>query len=433
MSHRASLRVIVVLLELTAAAPASAQPVTFEAIGDAKALIAGGRTDEARVLLEDLSARFRDSNDVDFLLGLLAIESTDYRQAIDRFRAILVRSPGAVRVRLELARAFYLKGDHANAYRQFQFARAGNPPPGVVATIDGFLGQIRQQKHWSYSFSLAIAPDSNINNGTTARDVELFGLPFELSDDTRSQSGVGVAIQGALEFAPRISERIRMRAGAAVQRRDYAGGDFDDMTIAGHAGPRLTLGKWDVSALASVFQRRFGGRRLAEGAGAKVEATHYFGARTAMSLGFTAYKVRYPHYPLQDGRSLSASAGMLRALTPESSLMVRIGAGRKTARTPELANWSGSLAVGYYRDLPGGFSIYAEPSIAEARYDAIDPFFGKRRTDRLVELQFSLLNRRIRLRGFTPMVGFTLGRRRSSMELYDYNQRRLEFGVTSAF
>jgi tetratricopeptide (TPR) repeat protein len=424
---------IALLLSLTAAAPATSQPVTFEAIGTAKALIARGRTDEARVLLNDLSARYRDSNDIDFILGLLAIQSTDYRQAIDRFRAILVRSPGAVRVRLELARAFFLKGDHANAYRQFQFARAGNPPPGVIATIDRFLGQIRKQKDWSYSFGLAIAPDSNINNGTTAQDVELFGLPFELSDDTRSRSGVGVAIQGALEYAPRLGEQVRVRAGAAIQRRDYAGGDFDDMTVAVHAGPRLTAGKWDVSALATGFQRRFGGRRLAEGAGTRIEASHFFSARTALSLGLSALKVRYPDYRLQDGLSLSASAGMLRALTTESSLTARIGGARKTARTPELANWSGSLAVGYYRDLPGGFSVYAEPSIAEARYDAIDPFFGKRRKDRLLELHLALLNRRISLRGFTPKVGFTLGRRRSSIELYDYNQRRFEFGVTRAF
>jgi hypothetical protein len=240
-------------------------------------------------------------------------------------------------------------------------------------------------------------------------------------------------MQGALEFAPRLSERVRLRAGVAVQRRDYAGDGFDDMTVAAHAGPRLRLGKWDVSTLATGFQRRFGGRRLTEGAGARIEATHYFSARTALSLGLTTHRVRYPDYPLHDGLSLATSAGIMRALTPDSSLTVRVGASRKTARTAELANWSGSLAVGYYRDLPGGFSIYAEPSVARSRYDAADPFFGERRQDRLVELHVALLNRRISLRGFTPKVGFTLARRRSSIDLYDYNQRRFEFGVTSAF
>lgn len=433
MARSAAIPAMGLLLGLMAAGPSPAQPVTYEAIGTAKALIATGRMADARVLLQDLSARYRDSNDIDFLLGLLAINSSDYGSAIDRFRAILVRSPGAVRVRLELARAFYLKGDYANAYRQFQFARAGNPPPGVVATIDRFLGLIRQQKDWSYSFSLAIAPDSNINNGTTAHEVELFGLPFELSDDTRSRSGVGLAMQGALEFAPRLSDRARLRVGAAVQRRDYPGGDFDDMTVAAHAGPRLQLGKWDVSMLAAGFQRRFGGRRLAEGAGGRMEATHHLDARTAVSLGLAAHRVRYPDYPLHDGVSVSVSAGILRALTADSSLTARVGVSRKSARAAELASSAGSLAVGYYRDLPGGFSIYAEPSVAQARYDASDPFFGERRKDRLVELHFSLLNRRLRLRGFTPKVGFTLARRRSSIELYDYNQRRFEFGVTSAF
>lgn len=423
---------LVLSLGLTSAAVA--QPTTFpESIGTAKALILSGRSTEAHVLLQEVATRHPASNDVDFLLGLLAIEGKNYERAVDHFRAILVREPASVRVRLELARAFYLKRDYENAYRQFQFARAGNPPPGVIATIDRFLGAIRREKSWSYSLGLAIAPDSNINNGTTADEVELFGLPFELSDETRSRSGVGLAIQGALEFAPRLSGWSRLRVGAAVQSRDYAGVNFDDMTVAVHAGPRLTIGKWDVSALASGFQRRFGGRRLGEGAGARIEATHHPDARTAMSLALSAHRVHYPPFPLHDGMFLSTSTGVMRALTPDSSLTARLGASRKTARTPELANWAGSLAIGYYRDLPGGFSVYAEPSIAQARYDGIDPFFGNRRKDRLAELHFSLLNRRISLRGFTPRVGFTLARRRSSIELYNYNQRRFEFGVTSNF
>ena len=411
---------------------AAGVPGARESIETAKAMMMSGRSAEARALLQPLAAKQPD-NDVDFLLGLLAVEAKNYGQAVGHFRAILVRSPGAVRVRLELARAFYLKGDLANAYRQFQFARAGNPPPGVIAAIDRFIASIRQQKDWSYSFSLAIAPDSNINNGASADEVVLFGLPFELSDDTRSRSGVGVAMEGALEFAPRLSERARLRIGAAVQRRDYSGKDFDDMTVVAHAGPKLTLDRWDVSLLATGFQRRFGGRRLAEGAGARVEATHHKDARTAVSLGLAANRVRYPDYPLQDGTSLSAWGGVLRALTPESSVTARVGASRKTAEAAELAYWSGSLAVGYYRDLPGGFSVYAEPSLVQSRYDAADPFFGERRKDRLLELHISVLNRSISLSGFTPKVGVTFARRRSSIELYDYDQRRFEFGVSTAF
>src|SRR5215213_9231057 len=115
-----------VLLGLAAAGPAAAAtpggaPVSVET---AKALMLSGRSEEARSVLQDLAREQPSSNDVAFLLGLLAVDATDYRQAIGYFRSILVREPAALRVRLELGRAFYLSHDYENAFRQFQFARA---------------------------------------------------------------------------------------------------------------------------------------------------------------------------------------------------------------------------------------------------------------------------------------------------------------------
>ena len=422
------------LLAATPATAAEAEPAGYgESVAAAKGLMLSGRRDEARALLQQLAGRYPDSNDVHFLLGLLALDAADYDRAIGHFRSILVRSPDAVRVRLELGRAFFLKRDYENAFRQFQFARAGRLPPGVQGTIDGFIGKIRQQKDWSYSFGVAIAPDSNINNGSSAGEVLIFGLPFELSGDSRQRSGVGLAVDASVEFAPRLSGSSRLRLGASLQRREHKGEDFDDTTLAVHAGPRIVAGRWDLSLLGSGFRRSFGGRVLNQGYGVRGEATHYMGPRTAASLGLSAHRIAYPDYRHQDGWALSAIAGATRALTPASSVNGRISVGRKTAGTPELASWSGSLAVGYYRDLPGGFSVYAEPSYAIARYDAEDPFFAERRKDRTLELRLALLNRRIVLSRFTPRIGVTFARRNSNIDIYDFNQRRLEVGVTSAF
>jgi len=421
-------------LGLMASTPSGArQPTYEEAIQAAKTLMLNGQTAGARALLLDLETHHRKSNDIDFLLGLLAIDSHDYDFAIQRFRTMLVRQPDAVRVRLELARAFYLKRDYDNAFRQFQFARAGKLPAGVAGTIDRFLAAIRREKSWSYSFSVAVAPDTNINNGTSAREVQLFGLPFELSDNSRRRSGVGAAIEAAAEFTPRISDHLRLKAGGAVLRREYQGKDFDDMTVAFYAGPRLVLDKWDLSATATGVQRRFGGRRLSEGFGAKLDGTYYLDPRTALSLTLSAQQMRYPGYPMQTGPSYTAWAGIMRALTPSSSLNARIGLSRKSARVPELASWSESVSVSYYRDLPGGFSIYVEPGLARSTYDAADPFFGVRRKDKVAGLRLGLLNRRIVMRGFTPRAAFTLTRRRSTIQLFDYTQRRIELGLTSAF
>lgn len=434
MASRTKLVSIVLFLGFGGACPAAAEaPSLRQSVETAKALILSGRSAEAQRLLQQLANEHPASNDVTFLLGLIAIQAADYDTAVDQFRSILVRNPDAVRVRLELGRAFFLKRDYENAYRQFQFARAGKLAPGVGVSIDRYVAAIRQQKSWSYDLSFAIAPDSNINNGTSSRETELFGLPFELSDDTRRRSGVGAVIDASVQFAPQISEKTRLRMGARVQRREYRGHEFDDTTISVHAGPRLVLPGWDLSLLATGFRRQLGGQRFSEGFGARIEAMHYRGASTAISLGASAQQVRYANYPLQDGRAFSLWGGAVRALTPSSSVTARLGVSRKTARTPELASWSGWVAAGYYRDLPGGFSVYVEPSYATSRHDAADPFFGQRRKDRLLELQLALLNRTIVFERFTPRIALTFARRDSTLDIHDFSQRRLEVGVTSSF
>jgi hypothetical protein len=423
---------LVPVLGSCAHASAATSPLP-ESVATAKALMLNNRYPEAETLLKQLALTEPRSNDVAFLLGLLALRSRDYDAAVDAFRSILIRSPDAFRVRLELGRAFFLKRDYENAFRQFQFARAAKLPPGVEAAIDRYVESIRKEKNWSYNVSFAVAPDTNINNGTSARETELFGLPFELGDETRQKSGIGVSLVAGGEFAPRLNERTRLRLGANIQRREYSGTDSDDMTLAMHAGPRLVLTGWDVSLLATVFRRRFGGALLVEGAGARIEATRYHGRRTALSLGASAGRVRYPDYPLQDGNTFAAWGGAVRALTPASTVNARIGFSRKTARTPELASRSGWITVGYFRDFPGGFSVYVEPGYGTSRFDSADPFFDMRRKDRMAELQLAVLNRRIILERFTPRVALTFARRNSTIDVHDFRQRRLEVGLTSSF
>jgi len=425
---------LAVVLLLSSADTAAAAPITAAATVDsAKSLMLSGRREEAKSLLQDLARERPASNDVAFLLGLLAIDATDYQGAIGHFRDILVREPSALRVRLELGRAFYLSHDYENAYRQFQLARAGRLPSGVAATIDKFVAAIRREKNWSYSFDIAIAPDSNINNGTSSRETEIFGLPFELSSDSQQRSGTGLAVTGRGEFSPRLGETLHLRMGGSVERREYKAHDFDDMTMAAYAGPRIVLSDWDLSILGTGFRRTFGGRRLSEGFGTRFELIHGFGARTAISLALAVQEVRYPHYRLQSGRSYSAALSLVRALTPASILTARVGAGRQSTKTPELSSSSIWTSVGYYRDLEGGFSIYAEPSYGVSRYGAADPFFARRRVDRLAQLQIAVLNRRIVLSRFTPRIALTIARRSSTINVYDFTQRRLEVGFTSSF
>jgi hypothetical protein len=157
------------------------------------------------------------------------VAQKDYDVAISLYRRILVREPNAERVRLDLARAFFLKGDYDNAERQFRFARAGDIDDTVKANVDHFLSEINRLREWTVNFALALAPDTNQNAATSANQVNIFGLPFALDKAARKQSGIGVAGYIGGEWSPLLADNVKARIGGNFARVDYSGGKFDDM------------------------------------------------------------------------------------------------------------------------------------------------------------------------------------------------------------
>lgn len=396
-------------------------------------LLRSDQIDEAQRLTNAALEGDPHNPEAQFLSGIVALASKDYARAIRIFRAMLIDHPKASRVRLELARAYFLNKDYVNADRQFRLVRAGNHPAEVLANIDQHLYAIRQNKAWSWSLSLAIAPDTNLNAATSASEITLSGLPFELSEDARKHSGIGLAVQGSVEFAPRIGARTRLRIGLAAQRSEYDGGDFDDMGVAVHAGPRIVTGQWDASLLATGFVRWYGGQELMRAGGARIEATHYPNANLSLSGALSVQALDYARDDTRDGTLTSAALGLVRPLNSTSAATARVNLSRQSANAPAWSNWSGKLSVGYMRELPGGFTVGIEPALGLTRFDRALPVFGKPRSDRSVTAEVSLLNRRIVLSRFTPRVSYALTRQWSNIDLYSFTRHRFEIGLTTVF
>ncbi|RVQ65141.1 DUF560 domain-containing protein [Croceicoccus ponticola] len=420
--------------EPSRAQDASAEQTSSRSIDDiVDALVRQGKADDAAVLLDAIIAATPDDQQAHFLRGLVATSQGDYRKAIAIFRAILIDHPEAVRVRLELARAFFLDRDYQNADRQFRAVRAGDLPPTVKANVDAFLFQIRQSKNWSYGLSVALAPDTNLNAASTSREVAIYGLPFKLSDDARKKSGIGAAVDANVEWAPRIAPNGRLRIGTGFQRREYGGSTFDDMTLSAQIGPRFVFPRWDVSLLGTGFRRWYGGNGYAKAAGGRMEAIHYAGSSTVISGSLGALHLDYDQQNERDGWVYNAGLGLMRQLDQTSAASLKLGVNRQDADAAAYRNWSGIIGAGYFRELPEGFSVYIEPSYAFAKYDAALPAFPEVRSDKIVSATAAVLNRRIVLSRFTPRIAYTFTHMNSSINLYDYDRHRIEVGLTTAF
>ena len=126
-----------------ASPPAAAgQAAATAGVAEAKALVNEGRfLDALRVLRPLAEAHDPVPPDVLFLIGLAGIEASQrpglpdkardalLDASVQALRTMLIRDPGLVRARLELARAFFLQRKDSLARRNFEQVLAGDLPP----------------------------------------------------------------------------------------------------------------------------------------------------------------------------------------------------------------------------------------------------------------------------------------------------------------
>ncbi|HEX2759948.1 MAG TPA: surface lipoprotein assembly modifier [Rhizomicrobium sp.] len=399
----------------------------------AQLLIANERLAEARTLLDRYIAANPDDSQGQFLRGMVAVGEKDYDTAIQLFRRILVREPEAERVRLELGRAFFLKKDYDNADRQFRFARAGNIGDAVKANIDQYLGAINALREWSFHFAFALAPDTNQNAATASSQIDIFGIPFLLDKSARRQSGIGLSGEMGGEWSPLLDDNIKARIGAELARTEYSGGDFDDMTLSGYAGPQFLFSNWNLSLLASGFERWYGNQSYVSGLGGRVAAEYGITSDLMLGASFGGQAVSNTFIPEQSGPLFSIQLQGTYVLSPSSLFQLQLGFSRQEAEIAPYSYTGVWLGGGYQQDLPWGFTAAVQPSYAITRYDAALPAFGQTRSDDTMVLGISLLNRRWDYHGFTPRFSYVFTEQHSNIALYSFTRSQFQIGVTSLF
>ena len=159
-----------------------------------------------------------------FRTGLAAVEASQVPgvsdekrdtlldKAIAAFRRILIFQPDLARPRLELARAFFLKGEDNLARQHFERVLASEQPEAVAKNVQRYLDAIRARRRWDAHFGFALAPDSNVNAASSEEIVFLYGLPFTVNDESKPSSGVGLILWGGAEYEHPLSERFELRA-----------------------------------------------------------------------------------------------------------------------------------------------------------------------------------------------------------------------------
>ena len=357
-------------------------------------------------------------------------------EAIAAFRQMLVADPRLARVRLELARAFFLKGEDRLARQHFERVLAGSPPAAVVTNVGRFLAEIRARRRWSLHFGFALAPDTNIGGSSDQRIITIYGLPFERDAEDLATSGIGASVWGGWAYEHPLGERFRLRGGLDASVRDYAGSRFDRVFLAAHAGPRWLVDRdTDASVLASARRQWTAGAPAYDGLGGRLEAGHRFTRRLTAGASASWHERAYRTETHLDGPTMDLSLRGAWVVTPTVRADAAAGWGRDR---PEMERWRHDrrwLRMGVTTALPRGFTVGGSGELRWSDYEGnwFPHTPGEPREDRTYSLRASVHNRAIAWQGFSPQLSLVHEVRDTNAQLYDYERTGGELRFVRVF
>ena len=447
---RALASVAFLLLVVPASSGAESLPLASDpGVAGPRALVRAGKFEEALTVLRPMAQAHPGRTDILFLTGLAALEAslkpgrpkadqeTLLDEAIEFLRAILIYRPGLVRVRLELARAFFLKGEDSLARGHFELVLAGKPPAPVVANVQQFLAEIRARRRWTMYLGAAMSPDSNIGGASDEQIIYINNLPFRRDAEELTTSGIGVSVWTGGEYQYPLGDRLRLRLGGDLSRQDYGGSKFDQTFVSVHAGPRWLVDRDTEVSLVGTARRRWTGTGPShDDLGARFEAGHRLTPRIRVNGQASWYRRDKRTGEFLDGPILDVALGGSWVILPILRADGVAGYARGRPKSERWRNASRWLRLGASVALPRGFNVGGSGELRWTDYEGNwFPFTpdGAPREDRTRILRATVHNRAFTLYGFSPQLVVTNEARDTNAQLYDYKRTRAEVRAVRQF
>lgn len=408
--------------------------------GEVEALILAKRYAEAEPMLAALATVPGFKLESRFLSGQLAAHRGDHKKAADLYMAILAEDPSQTRVRLELGREMLSLGKFQSADKQFRIAaQSDDLPEDVARTIRSVRDVIRSKRAWRLDIDFAIAPDSNINNATSADQVVVnFGgwqLPMTLDAQAKARSGTGqtASISGGVRLP--VAERVSALVDVDSSGTNYAGSQYDDIQSQLAAGAEYRVSRNASVSLQGVgAQRWYGGHLISRHFGVKAGFQVRLSSTQQIGVQIDSRKTDALFDGNYDGWNTGVYATYERAVS--RSLVASIGVfGRRDSLVAKpYSSKEGGIIAGFGGELPHGITFGLSGTASRTVFDApLLLFSNEPRKDWRYSARATLGTRSIRVWGFSPQISASYSRTNSNLPYYANDRLRFRFAVARYF
>lgn len=413
-----------------------------EVIPAIQAQLQADKPDAAWSLAQQHLAARAGEPDFDFVAGLAALEAGQPQHAAMILERVLLLQPGHHRARLELARAYFLLGDHAASRREFQAVQSVGPPPNVRDRIERFLAEIQRREsatRLQVTGHVELRPgwDSNVASATADSSIEIPAIGVvSLNDASRERSDRFLDKNAGLTLVRPLDKRRALFADLSYRDRENIETQAYDTRSLGISAGMAWVNGTDRLRMPLQYQALYLAndqfRRLLT---LGLEWSRDLDARNQV-LGFGQLgAIRYPEDTNRDVRLLLTGGGWnhrharLPLLLSGSAYLGNESA-RRSAGEPNGRHYYG-VRLGMQWSGMAGHTPYAALSWQRSDYDAPNPVFLRTRQEDFRELKLGW--------SWQPQAHWivtaeaSLADNSANIALYDYDRRQFGVGVRYQF
>ena len=408
----------------------SIDPKTDSRITEAEALFASQKIAELKPLLAALKQQNPPHLAVLFLSGIVANLDGDYAAAANEFRAMLTRDPSLIRPRLELALALQKNGERQAARYHYEQVLAANLPDTVKRNVYQQLGDIRERLP-TLRMSVDLVSDSNPNQTTNSRVIQIGGLSYVLNDAGSAKSVFGVLVTADANLP--LPSDPSWYAHAYGEVYEYPSRSLDLMYGEVSIGKRFDKGAHSLAVQLGVHASSFQDRALYDGYLARTNLFMRPTPKLAVVLDASFRTNEYDSLTFLSGHLITVGINNIYVPSPTQRWDLGASITKNNADESAYSYTQPGLTARFIQEWTGGWITGARLQGLIADYDAPDPFFGETRRDKEARVEIDVLNRKLKLWTFSPKLLMGVVKRESNLELYSYDRIYVRAGLSTEF
>lgn len=422
-----------------------------EALLLGRSLLAQGRPAPARAIADALLRAAPDDNEARVLMAA-ALQAEGMHQQSRSFAQAAHRQAETDQTRFDAAMLAGRAEFNRDAYGRAQFwlRRAAQVAPdasGRDLAIRNF-GQVRRINPLELRLNFSVRQSSNINNGTSTDVITLWGLPFQVSGNSRALSGLELttdlsaryrirqtALQNTALTLNLTARNYRLSSEARTIAPDARSSDYAFQRFEIGAQHRFTFADSEshYEIFAAAGRSWHGGRHLGDHIRASLSQTIALRPRTIVQFSISGQQQWRRDAAERNATRIGGSTLIRHALENANQLSLRMGAETTQARSIHIRNRALHAGLGYTLAEPVlGARLDASLDLEHRRFPqgALQPD-GRR--DTTATLGVAAMFEDMDYMGFAPVLRLEISNTASNMAIHKRRAANIAVEIRSSF